>query len=328
MNLKNIIIAAVLGTMLIGFNGCSLLKKRVEKKENVKYTLNGNGKTSIHIENINGRINVSNSNDTTGIIKIDAEIVADVKHNEQDKQIENVKIKIDSTGDVIKIETEINNSSSGMFRKSNNAEVNYDIKIPANMKVYTETVNGTTTITRISGDVKSETVNGKINIFNCQGKVDVEGVNGSILCNVDSMTAGINISIVNGDVKIGGLKDVDADVNASTVHGRVKFKNLTFTDVNSEKRTLSGILGKGGSPIRVESTNGSISLDASRILPKKDDSFEFKIDFDDIEGPSIDIENDTEKDEKDATGDKRTDTGKNTEKDLPKAPKNADSTKK
>lgn len=328
MNLKNIIIAAVLGAMIIGFNGCSLLKKRVEKKENVKYTLNGSGKTSIHIENINGRINVSNSNDTSGIIKIDAEIIADVKHDEQEKQIENVKIKIDSTDSEIKIETEINNSGSGMFRKNNNAEVNYDIKVPANMKVYTETVNGTTTITRINNDVRSETVNGKINIFNCQGRIDAEGVNGSILCNVDSLTAGINISIVNGDVKIGGLKNVDADVNASTVHGRVKFKNLTFTDVNSEKRTLSGILGKGGSPIRVESTNGSISLDASKILPKKDDSFEFKIDFDEIDGPSIDVENSTEPEDKDATGNKRMDSGKDTEKDLPKAPKNADSTKK
>jgi hypothetical protein len=49
MNAKNIIIAAVIGLMIIGLNGCSLLKKRVEKKENVKYTLNGSGKTSIHI---------------------------------------------------------------------------------------------------------------------------------------------------------------------------------------------------------------------------------------------------------------------------------------
>lgn len=324
MNLKNIIIAAVLSTMLFGFNGCSLLKKRVEKKENVKYTLKGNDKTSIHIENINGRINVSNSNDTTGEIKIDAEIVADVKYDEQDRKIENVNIKIDSSDNEIKIETEINNSSSGMFRKSNNAEVNYDIKVPRNMKVYTETVNGTTTITRIAGDVKAETVNGKVNVFNCQGKVDIEGVNGSILCNIDSVTAGINISIVNGDVKIGGLKNIDADVNASTVHGRVKFKNLSFTDVNSEKRTLSGILGKGGSIVKIESTNGSISLNADKILPKKNDNFEFKIDFDDFDGPTVNIQKDTKGDENDEPDD----TNSVNRKDAPSAPRNADSTKK
>jgi DUF4097 and DUF4098 domain-containing protein YvlB len=153
------------------------------------------------------------------------------------------------------------------------------------MKVYTETVNGTTTITRIVNDIKAETVNGKINVYNCPGRIDVEGVNGSVTCNIDSVTAGINVSIVNGDVKIGGLKNVNADVNASTVNGRVKFKDLSFTDINSEKKNLSGVLGKGGSMIRVESTNGSISLDASKILPKKDDSFEFKIDFDDEDEP-------------------------------------------
>lgn len=279
--------------MLLGLNGCSLLKKRVEKKENVKYTLNGSNKTSIHIDNTNGRINISNSNDTNGTIRIDAEIISDVKADEQDKPISNVKILIDSSGNEIKIETEINNTNSGMLRKNNNEKVNYDIKIPANMKVHTETINGTTTITRINGDIRAETVNGKINIFNCPGRLDIEGVNGSIVCNVDSVTAGINVSIVNGDVKIGGLKNINADVNASTVNGRVKFKDLSFTDINSEKRTLSGILGKGGSMIKIESTNGRISLDASKIFPKKDDAFEFKIDFDDMDDPIQVIDNDS-----------------------------------
>ncbi len=293
MKTKNIIITVVIGLMFLGLNGCSLLKKRVEKKENVKYTLNGSNKTSIHIDNTNGRINISNSNDTNGTIRIDAEIISDVKADEQDKPISNVKILIDSSGNEIKIETEINNTNSGMLRKNNNEKVNYDIKIPANMKVHTETINGTTTITRINGDIRAETVNGKINIFNCPGRLDIEGVNGSIVCNVDSVTAGINVSIVNGDVKIGGLKNINADVNASTVNGRVKFKDLSFTDINSEKRTLSGILGKGGSMIKIESTNGRISLDASKIFPKKDDAFEFKIDFDDMDDPIQVIDNDS-----------------------------------
>ncbi len=316
MKTKNIILTAVLGLIFISFTGCSLLKKRVEKKENVKYTLNGSNKTSIHIENTNGRINVSNSNDTTGIIRIEAELITEVKADEQDKPIDNIKIKIDSTGSEINIETDINNSNSGLFRKGREGKVNYDIKVPANMKVHTENVNGTITITRITNDVKAETVNGQINVFNCQGKVDIEGVNGSIMCNVDSVTAGINVSIINGDVKIGGLKYANADVNASTVHGKVKFKDLTFSDVNSEKRTLSGVLGKGGAPIRIESTNGSISLEANKILPKKEDSFEFKIDFDDEDEP-IKIK------PKDFQEDSQLE-----KPELPKAPVKSDSVKK
>lgn len=320
MNIKNIIIAAVLGAMLLGFNGCSLLKKRVEKKENIKYTLNSKDKTSFHIENINGRINISNSNDTNGIIKIEAEIIADVKYDEQDKPIENVNIKIDSTGSEIKIETEINNSSAGMFRKNNNAQVNYDIRIPANMKVFTETVNGSITISRIDNDIKAETVNGKINVLNCPGRIDIESVNGNIVCNVDSVTAGINISVTNGDIKVGGLKNVNADVNASTIHGKVTIKELDFSELNNERKTVSGILGKGGSQIRIDAVNGRITLDASKYLPKKDDSFEFKIDIDDepiiIEGKENkdgDIDIRIGKDDKETKDDKQADSVKRPE---------------
>lgn len=320
MNLKNIIIAAAAGLMILSLNGCSLLKKRVEKKENVKYTLNGNDKTSIHIDNINGRINVTNSSDTNGVIKIEAEIIADVKHDEQDKPIDNVKIKIDSAGNDIKIETEINNTSSGMFRKNNNAVVNYDIKIPANMKVYTETVNGSITIARINNDIKVETVNGKINVLNCPGKIDIEGVNGSVICNVDSVTAGINISVTNGDIKVGGLKNVNADVSASTIHGKVTIKELEFSELNNERKSVSGILGKGGSQIKIDAVNGRITLDASKYLPKKDDSFEFKIDFDDepiiIEGKENkngDIDIRIGKDDKEKNDDKQADSVKRPE---------------
>lgn len=320
MNLKNIIIAVVAGLMILSLNGCSLLKKRVEKKENVKYTLIGNDKTSIHIDNINGRINVTNSSDTNGVIKIEAEIIADVKHDEQDKPIDNVKIKIDSAGNDIKIETAINNTSSGMFRKNNNAVVNYDIKIPANMKVYTETVNGSITIARINNDIKVETVNGKINVLNCPGKIDIEGVNGSVICNVDSVTAGINISVTNGDIKVGGLKNVNADVSASTIHGIVTIKELEFSELNNERKSVSGILGKGGSQIRIDAVNGRITLDASKYLPKKDDSFEFKIDFDDepiiIEGKENkngDIDIRIGKDDKEKNDDKQADSVKRPE---------------
>ncbi|MEO8514837.1 MAG: hypothetical protein ABI543_14865 [Ignavibacteria bacterium] len=315
MKTKNLIITAVIGLILISFTGCSLLRKRVEKKETVKYTLNGSGKTSIHVENTNGRINVSNSNDTNGMITIEAEKIADVKVDEQDKPIENIKIKIDSAGSEINIETDVNHDR-GMFHKGETPKVNYDIKVPANMKVSAENVNGTITISRITADVTAETVNGTISIFSCPGQINLSGVNGTIICNVDSVTAGIKVEVVNGSVKIGGLKTINADVNATTVNGKVKFADLTFSNLNANKKSLSGTLGKGGNSIRVESTNGSITFDANKIAPKKDDTFEFKIDFDDDDEPVKIIK-------KEPGETKAPENG-----DLPKAPVKTDSVKK
>jgi hypothetical protein len=283
MKTKNIIITAVIGLILFSFGGCSMLKKRVESKEIVKYTFNSS-KSSIRIDNSNGKINISNSEDTTGRIVIEAEKIAHVRVDDLNKPIDAIRINIDSTDSELVIETEIN-ESSGIFHKNEDTKVNYEVKIPASMKVRAENVNGVITITRMNSDVSVETVNGNINVFNCPGLLDLSGVNGSITCNVDSVTSGIRVDMVNGSVKLGGLKNINADVTASTINGRVKFTDLQFSNLNSEKKSLTGTLGKGGNSIRVETTNGSIVLDANRVAPKKDDSFEFKIDLGDDEEP-------------------------------------------
>ena len=287
MKILNIITAAVLLSVLALAPGCSLLKKKVEKTENKKYNITSVNKTSFRIENTNGKINITGSNDSSNVIRVEAEITAKVKSDEMDKPLDNVNIKIDSAGNEVIIETEINQTNSSFFRKNNAPEVNYTVKIPANMKVHTESVNGSIIITKVNGDVHAETVNGKLSLFGCPGKLELESVNGSIVCNVDSVTAGININITNGDVKVGGLKNINADVNASTVHGKVTIKELEFSELNNERKSVTGILGKGGNPIRIEAVNGKITLDANKYLPKKDDSFEFKIDFDDDEDPII-----------------------------------------
>ncbi|MCC6866775.1 MAG: hypothetical protein IT280_11525 [Ignavibacteria bacterium] len=285
MKTIHIILAAAMIFLLAAAPGCSLLKKRVEKTENVKYEFTSTGKTTFKIDNSNGNINISNSSDSSGNIKIDAEITAKVKADEMDKPIDNVKINIDSSGSEVKVETEIIKSNSGFFRRHSSPEVNYNIKLPANMKVISESVNGTITISRINGDINAENVNGRINVLNCRGKLDLESVNGTIICNVDSVTSGINISLTNGDVKLGGLKNVNAEINSQTTNGKVTYKNLTFTNASNERTSLSGILGNGGAQIKIETINGRIILDGSKVIPKKDNSLEFKIDFDDEDEP-------------------------------------------
>lgn len=272
------------GFFALSLNGCSLLRKRVEKTEKIEYKINGKNKTAIYIDNTTGKINVNRSADTLGIITIEAVKTADVKADELDKPIEDVVIKLDTSGSEVRLETEIK-SSHRVFRKNQGGKVDYDIRVPANLKVNVQNVNGAITITRIDNEINAETVNGSINVSGCPGVVNVNGVNGKVTCNIDSLTSGITVDVINGTVNIGGLKYVNANVDATTVNGRVKFKNLSFSDINSEKRSLTGTLGKGGSTIRVSAVNGSINFDANRIVSKKDGDFEINIDFDDDDEP-------------------------------------------
>ena len=284
MKTKYIILLIIAGFLTLSLNGCSLLRKRVEKTEKIEYKINGKNKTEIYVDNTTGKINVSRSADTLGMITIEAVKTADVKVDELDKPIEDVTIKLDTTGDEVKIETEVR-SSHRIFRKNQGGKVDYDIRVPANLKVNVHNINGAITITRIDNDINAETVNGSINVSGCPGIVNVNGVNGKVTCNIDSLTGGITVDVINGSVNIGGLRYVNANVDASTVNGKVKFKDLTFSNINSEKKSLTGTLGKGGSMIRISAVNGSINFDANRIVSKKDDDFEIKIDFDDDDDP-------------------------------------------
>jgi hypothetical protein len=271
------IIILVLG--LTAFSGCSLLKKRVEKTEKVEYKISAVNKTRISIEDDNGEIKITRTNDTLGMVIIEAEKSYDVRYDEQDKPLENVKINIDTADSEIKIVTEIIRNN-GMFRNHRGGEVNYNIKIPAKMQVSIDNTNGDIMLVGIDSEIDIETVNSAINLVNCTGMIKIDGVNGGVYGNFDS-TKGINIELVNGMVKLGGMKNVSANVNASTINGRVKFNNLEFTDVVSEKKSLTGKLGTGGSNIVISTVNGSITLDAQQVSYKKDSDFNFKIDFDD-----------------------------------------------
>ncbi|MCI0449919.1 MAG: hypothetical protein L0Y79_09065 [Chlorobi bacterium] len=280
MKARNLFIVLIIGLVLIGVSGCSLLKKRVEKTERIEYKLNANGKFRLEIDNTNGEVTVMPVNDTLGFIYVSAEKIGKVKQDDYDMPIEGITINIDTTDEIIKIETELKRSY-GLFKKSYGGRVNYKIRIPAHITLLAETVNGPVRAQDLTSDIRLETVNGSITVDNCYGTADLTTVNGKIKGNFDS-TKGIIAETVNGSITLGSLKNVSADVNASVVNGRVKYKNLSFNGLTLEKKNLNGILGSGTVPIRLSTVNGSIKLDGNPInIAKEDWEFEFKIDFDD-----------------------------------------------
>lgn len=279
MKMKYILTLILLGSMITAFNGCSYLKKRVEKTEKEEYKLNASNKTRISIDDSNGDIRITRTNDTLGYVIINAEKSYEVRYDEQDKPIENVKIIIDTTGNEIIVKTEIKRDN-GMFRSHRGGEVNYNVKIPANMNVSIDNTNGDIILTGLNGDVDIETVNSSISLAHCSGMIKVDGVNGGVYANIDS-TRGVNIELVNGTVKLGGLKNISADVNAQTVNGRIRYSNLELTDVVAEKKTLTGKINNGGNMISVSTVNGNVTFDAQQIAYKKENNLRFKLDFDD-----------------------------------------------
>jgi len=163
MKAKYIITLIIAGIFASGLSGCSLLRKRVEKTEKVEYKFSANNKTRLSLENTNGDIKITRLDDTLGFVIVEAVKSADVRQDEFDKPIESIKINLDTTGDVIKIETEIQRGS-GLFRKGYAGKVEYNIKVPSNLSVKIDNTNGDITLVRLDNDINIETVNSSIKL--------------------------------------------------------------------------------------------------------------------------------------------------------------------
>src|SRR4030095_1733473 len=86
---------------------------------------------------------------------------------------------------IIKINTEIERSY-GFFKKIKDGRVNYRIRIPSNLRLLAETVNGTLRAENLNSDVRLESVNGTIMVNRCSGVTDLQTVNEKIKGNFDS----------------------------------------------------------------------------------------------------------------------------------------------
>jgi len=268
------------------FSGCSYLKKRIEKKETIEYSLNGKNKKQLKLDNINGEITIRTSNDTLGILSVKATKILKVKADEMNKPLDGIVIKVDTTGDDIRISCELQRTKT-FFGISDNTEgeINYDILVPVNLKVDISQTNGSMTASNLGNRSILRITNGGIILDKCSGNIDAEVTNGSLTGNLDS-TRGLNIKVINGSIKLGNLKSVSGDVSASVTNGSVKSEGIEFSNVSQTKKNLNGRIGDGKYRIDLTTVNGSVNLYGSRTTLTKEkiyDKHGIHFDIDDEE---------------------------------------------
>lgn len=244
------------------FSSCSLFSQRYEKIEKGEYKLNAQGKKRFSLNNINGKVKIVKSFDKDFIF-IKYEKTAYVKKRELGKPMNEITLSIDSTGNEVKIETEMESEKFGIqFNSHGSNKVDYEIAVPEGMMVYVDNTNGSIEIDEVVNDAKLSTINGKINVNHSTGKLDLETTNGSIKGSVDS-TKGITGSTVNGSIRFNFGPKVSAKIKADVINGSVKIDGLNMKTDKKERKYFEGILGSGDTEIKLETTNGSIRLSGS-----------------------------------------------------------------
>ena len=245
---------AILATILLALamEAPALMDSAVLTEELHKaYPLGAGGRVALR--NINGAVRITAWDKNE--VKVDA-----VKKASTKEALAEASIMIDASADSVSIRTEYPKNSE----RRNPASVEYTLMVPrAAILSSIDLVNGSITISGVSGEVKAKSVNGAVKADKLAGDARLSTVNGRVEAEFDRLEAhSIDMHSVNGAVIVSLPYKTDAELAASTVHGGIHNDfGLIPEGRRGPGRSLSTRIGKGGAArIKLHTVNGAIDI--------------------------------------------------------------------
>jgi len=141
---------------------------------------------------------------------------------------------------------------------SGNGAVGVD-DVVGDVDVYT--ANNKVACSAVQGGLTARSSNGKIEILDHRGSVDASTSNGLIRASVDVLgPEGVRLATSNGRIVLELAEEVDADVDVRVDNGIIRNELALREDGRSTDGRLRGTLGRGGTPIKLRTSNGSVTL--------------------------------------------------------------------
>jgi DUF4097 and DUF4098 domain-containing protein YvlB len=148
-----------------------------------------------------------------------------------------------------------------LFGDDIEAQVRYELTVPRTMKLDLESVNGAIYVDGVNGAHEVETTNGSIEMTRCAGSIDASTTNGAISAELTTVAKGqpLRFSTTNGRIEVTLPPTLAVDVDAGTTNGAIK-TDLPIATTRFERNSLKGTINGGGTPLRMRTTNGGISI--------------------------------------------------------------------
>ncbi len=225
------------------------------------------------------RVEVSGINGAVKIETADVK-VADVYVERIGKSAEALsrrKITIESTPDSLKIHGEKGDAGflSNLFGAKPSERVT--LKLPRQVALVTEGVNGSLTVGEIDGPVEVHGINGRVEVARATGSAEFEGINGNISVALNQIGKdGVRINGVNGNIELRLGEGVSAELEAHGMNGNVVSDLPDFVLEKAKHGTYRARVGTGGSSISANGINGNIRLTRSMTASTSTDTSKTK----------------------------------------------------
>lgn len=140
--------------------------------------------------------------------------------------------------------------------------VSYRIDVPATIDMNLETSNGSIDVTGVTGRIRAESSNGSVRLADLGGDVRAVTSNGSLRIVLDGTTwsgSGLEATTSNGSVRVDMPSNYNAELVAGTSNGSIDI-DVPVQVTGRISRRVETTLGKGGPTLRVQSSNGSLTI--------------------------------------------------------------------
>ncbi len=247
---------------IVTFAGCSMFSRRYTKTYTGENRVTAEGKKRFTMDNRNGRIRVSHTNEDFIIIKYDVE--RKVKKSELEDGKKTFDLRIDSTNGYVRLS--IDEPEEHGFVFGNSFRANFEIFVPDGISLEINNVNGNLIFDEMGNNITADLTNGSVDLQSNTGVSKVNIVNGSLNATIDS-TKGMEVDIVNGSIRLKTKKNFSGLISTDIVHGKFTHEGIDFTkikdreDKNSKStKEFDGAIGTSDVKLKYSVTNGNISI--------------------------------------------------------------------
>lgn len=210
----------------------------------------------------NGRVVIQNLYGDVRITAWDRDevLVQAIKKSRDPKQLEDARIVVDSSNDLLSIHTQYAGADA-----EHPASVEYRITVPrtANLE-NVRLVNGGLSITGLAGSIKASSVNGSIKAERLGGQADLSTINGRLEADFNHISRfnSISLSSVNGPIRLSIPSGAGAQLFAHNLSGGID------SDFGQVRRASGGhrlrtTVNRGGTQIHLNNVNGGILIRTS-----------------------------------------------------------------
>lgn len=135
------------------------------------------------------------------------------------------------------------------------------LKLPRQISLATEGVNGAVIVGEIDGPVEVRGVNGKVEVAQAKNSAEFSGINGNIsVALAEIKNDSVSISGINGNIELRLAQGLSADLEAHGMNGNVVSDLPDFVLEKAKHGNYVAHVGSGGNSISAHGINGNIRL--------------------------------------------------------------------